>query len=501
MGKFDRAGAGKRFDEIGKKDAEKASVIMLQNISTEDLLDNPENGEDVDFTEDLEKSMEENGFTDPIEVTDFGQEEGKYMILSGHRRRSAAVKVGITMFPCLVRHFKDRLEVKNYMLSSNAQRDSARDPFLMSKRYKMHEQYLLEAGFKGSVRDEVAKRLGISTQQADRYNSMNKVILPIWDMVRAETIGMSSVQPMASHSEEEQAEILEIIREAEGEGVNLTREVMRELVDGYRKGMRTWAEVNGMSAGRGDAGWERDEERERAGTDEEGFSGGNAWEVPIKQEKEVVKEEGDGEPGLVTPGEEPGGGWDPGSEGALGARVRDDPEPGSESKEEGWEGLDELDKVQCLLDSWRKDLEFTQNGGWDGNVDPRDHFEGRLIVSLLESHLRSLEVSVSKQPDLPYLKNDDQRKEWISRYEEWGLWYQDEHLGINYYKYDFDDGTRLVVEAYPKGFYNNYPFLHLIGGPKPPKGAKWPWRQDYEKHGNCTTEVVEFLKYLQRKRP
>lgn len=244
MANFNKArSANKSFDEVGKKAAEKATVITIQNISNENLLDNPENGEDVTFTEDLELSMQENGFTDPLEVTDFGQEAGKYMILSGHRRRKAGIKVGITIFPCLVRHFRDKNEVKNYTLSSNAQRDSAKDPFLFSKRYKLHEQYLVESGFKGKVREEVARRLGLSVQQADRYNTMNKIILPVWDMVRAETVGMSSVQPMASHSEEEQKEILAIMEEALNIGVTLTRDTMKTLIEGYRAGKKTWAEI------------------------------------------------------------------------------------------------------------------------------------------------------------------------------------------------------------------------------------------------------------------
>lgn len=243
MAKFDKAGANKSFGEVGKKANEKAIVITIQNISTENLLDNPENGEDVTVTQDLEMSMKENGFTDPLEVTDFGQEAGKYMILSGHRRRQAGLKVGFIVFPCLVRHFNSKNEVKNYMLSSNAQRDSAKDPFLFSKRYRMHEQYLTESGFKGNIREEVAKRLGLSVQQADRYNMMNKIILPVWDMVRAETVGMSSVQPMASHSEDEQKEILSIMEEALKQGVTLTRDTVKKLIDGYRAGKRTWAEI------------------------------------------------------------------------------------------------------------------------------------------------------------------------------------------------------------------------------------------------------------------
>lgn len=243
MAKFDKAGSNKAFAEVGKKAQEKAQVVTIQNIPNDKLIDNPENGEDVSYTEDLELSMQENGFTDPLEVTDFEQEAGKYMILSGHRRRRAGVNVGITLFPCIVRHFKNKNEVKNYMLSSNAQRDSAKDPFLFSKRYKLHEQYLTESGFKGNKREEIARRLGLSVQQADRYNTMNKVILDVWDLVRAEKVGMSSVQPMASHTEGEQQEILAIMQEAMKNGVNLTRDTMKTIVDGYRAGKRTWAEI------------------------------------------------------------------------------------------------------------------------------------------------------------------------------------------------------------------------------------------------------------------
>lgn len=244
MAKFDKAGSNKAFAEVGKKAQEKAQVVAIQNIADENLLDNPENGEDVSYTDDLELSMTENGFTDPLEVTDFEQEAGKYMILSGHRRRHAGVKVGISVFPCIVRHFKNKNEVKNYMLSSNAQRDSAKDPFLFSKRYKLHEQYLIESGFKGNKREEIAKRLGLSVQQADRYNTMNKIILDVWDLVRAETVGMSSVQPMATHSESEQQEILCIMEDALKDGVTLTRDTMKTIIDGYRAGKRTWAGIS-----------------------------------------------------------------------------------------------------------------------------------------------------------------------------------------------------------------------------------------------------------------
>lgn len=245
---FGNAGSMKAVANAKKVEQEKAQVVALQNISNDNLIDNPKNGEDISFTADLEESMKQNGFTDPMEVTDFGMDNGKYMILSGHRRRMAGVKVfgKEFFFPCIVRHFDNAEQVQNYTLMANAQRDSAKDPCLFCARYKLHEEYLESIGFKGSKREEIAKRLGISAQQADRYNNMNKIILPVWDMVRAEIVGISSVQPMAKHTKEEQLVIYNIMQSAVNKGVNLSRDTVKKIVDGFREGKTTWEEIADM---------------------------------------------------------------------------------------------------------------------------------------------------------------------------------------------------------------------------------------------------------------
>lgn len=243
---FGKAGSMKQINAVAKASGEKANIVQVKLIADENLFDFEKNGEDITHTEDLEVSMQENGFTDPIEVTDFGMEVGKYTIVSGHRRRMAGRKVGIETFPCIVRKFNNESDLHNAVLLANSQRDSSKDPLLFCNRYKMHEEYLKEKGFKGSIREEVARRLGISVQQADRYNMMNRIIREVWDMVRAEQVGMSSVQPMASHSEDEQREIYAIMQEALKAEVDLTRTTMKEIVDGYRNGKKTWAEIKDL---------------------------------------------------------------------------------------------------------------------------------------------------------------------------------------------------------------------------------------------------------------
>lgn len=245
---FGNAGSMKAVANAKKVEQEKAQVVALQNISNDNLIDNPKNGEDISFTADLEESMKQNGFTDPMEVTNFGMDSGKYMILSGHRRRMAGIKVfgKEFFFPCIVRHFDNAEQIQNYTLMANAQRDSAKDPCLFCARYKLHEEYLESIGFKGSKREEIAKRLGISVQQADRYNNMNKIILPVWDMVRAEIVGISSVQPMAKHTKEEQLVIYNIMQSAVDKGANLSRDTVKKIVDGFREGKTTWEEIADM---------------------------------------------------------------------------------------------------------------------------------------------------------------------------------------------------------------------------------------------------------------
>ena len=240
---FGKAGSAKTINDVAKASAIKAQVVVLKNIADENLVDYEHNNEDVSDLADLVQSMTENGFTDPLEVTDFGMEVGKFTIVSGHRRRMAGRKMGYERFPCIVRNFNNEIEVKNYVLFANSQRDSSKDPLLFCKRYKMHEEYLKEAGFEGKIREEIAKRLGISVAQADRYNTMNKIILPVWGMIRKEIVGMSSVLPMASHTVKEQEEIYVIMQEALKNDTLLTRDTVKLIIENYRNGKKEWAEI------------------------------------------------------------------------------------------------------------------------------------------------------------------------------------------------------------------------------------------------------------------
>lgn len=131
----------------------------------------------------------------------------------------------------------------------------------------------------------------------------------------------------------------------------------------------------------------------------------------------------------------------------------------------------------------------------------------RIIKNIVEDCQE--EPEESEQPPLPNMRNNDQRKEWLRNYKAWGLWYTDNYTGVKYYKYDFTNGARLIVEEYEKEplpenswYVPKEPYyMHLIGGPEPDgKGGipKWTYHTHYNKYPNSESEFVEFLKEIQK---
>jgi hypothetical protein len=110
-----------------------------------------------------------------------------------------------------------------------------------------------------------------------------------------------------------------------------------------------------------------------------------------------------------------------------------------------------------------------------------------------------------EQPELPKLKNNTQREEWLNNYRDWGLWYYDDHIDVNYYKYDFEDGSRLVVTEYPqreqgwKCVPRDEHYYHLLEKGKRKAGTRnETYDQQYIHYAESKTYLVEFLKNLQK---
>lgn len=121
------------------------------------------------------------------------------------------------------------------------------------------------------------------------------------------------------------------------------------------------------------------------------------------------------------------------------------------------------------------------------------------MVTELESieMQEKLEVIENEQPELPKLRNKEERMEFIRNYESWGVWYFDDRLNARYFKYDFKDGSRLIVAQYKSQYVRHkgknerewsFPHYHLVkcGG-------------YFSPYATSETEMIDFLKNYQRK--
>lgn len=83
----------------------------------------------------------------------------------------------------------------------------------------------------------------------------------------------------------------------------------------------------------------------------------------------------------------------------------------------------------------------------------------KLEVGALASMLCDLEDMEAKkdkpkQPELPPLKNNDQRAAFIDAYEAWPLWIDNQETGERYHRYDLPDGTSFVIKTYHPMLYD-----------------------------------------------
>lgn len=115
-----------------------------------------------------------------------------------------------------------------------------------------------------------------------------------------------------------------------------------------------------------------------------------------------------------------------------------------------------------------------------------------------------IELPTPIDAGLPLLKNSEQRKAWLAAYQSWGLWYRDEHIDVNYYKFDFPEGSRLIVAEYPqrpsnweRKCYDRY-YFHLLEKNKKLYGGKETFDEKYQNSTDSETYLVDFLKNLQK---
>lgn len=100
-----------------------------------------------------------------------------------------------------------------------------------------------------------------------------------------------------------------------------------------------------------------------------------------------------------------------------------------------------------------------------------------------------------QQPELPVLKNDDQRKEFLNNYQRWPVWFEVPEAAETYYRYDLPDGDSIVVCEY-------HQYIPHLKNPEQTYERMYLLEQGYHYLADCKTNMtslIERLKYKYRK--
>ena len=178
---------------------------------------------DDDEMETLAESVAENGVLVPLTVVP--GDDGRYTLVSGHRRKRAAELAGLAEAPCIVREMTED-EAVIAMVDSNLQRES----ILPSERafaYSMRLEAMRRQGERTDLtcvqsehklkgrksRDVLAEELGVSSGKVRRYIRLTHLVPGILDLVDEGCMRMLPAVEVSYLSRREQETLLDAMRE------------------------------------------------------------------------------------------------------------------------------------------------------------------------------------------------------------------------------------------------------------------------------------------------
>ena len=186
-------------------------VITLSASLLEPFQGHPFRVASGEEMEQLKESIREYGVLSPLLVRPRG--DGRYEIVSGHRRKTACEALGITELPVLVRNMTDD-EAVILMVDSNIQREHIL-PSEKAFAYKMKMEAIKHQGKRGvptssqvgmklQTMDIVGQESGDSRNQVHRYIRLTHLIPSILQMVDEYQIAFNPAVEISYLTEEHQ---------------------------------------------------------------------------------------------------------------------------------------------------------------------------------------------------------------------------------------------------------------------------------------------------------
>lgn len=202
-----------------KQSIETVHIIPLDQI--DEFPDHPFQVKNDEGMEQLVRSIEMNGVLTPVVVRQ--KEDGRYELISGHRRKYACGILGVTQIPVIVRELS-RDDAIIEMVDSNLQREHIL-PSEKAKAYKMKMDAMRRQGKRtdltstpvaGKLKERetatiIGEAAGESGDQVRRYVRLNELTPELLDFVDEGKIGMRPAVELSYLQEEEMRDLVDYI--------------------------------------------------------------------------------------------------------------------------------------------------------------------------------------------------------------------------------------------------------------------------------------------------
>ena len=208
------------YDELFMNDAEREEnkLPRIYDIPLSEIDDFPDHPFKVRLDEEMEQlieSVKSRGVITPITLR--RKEDGRYEIVSGHRRRKACELAGLATVPAEIKELT-RDEAIILMVESNLQR-SVILPSEKAFSYKMRLEAMNRQGIRTDLTscpvgtkldsgEELSKDQGDSRRQIFRYIRLTELIPEILDKVDAGRIALRPAVELSYLNDEEQQDLL-----------------------------------------------------------------------------------------------------------------------------------------------------------------------------------------------------------------------------------------------------------------------------------------------------
>lgn len=198
-----------------RDDAKLARIHEIPLDEIDEFPDHPYKVKDDEDMLNLMESIKENGVLTPATVRK--KDDGRYEMLSGHRRHRACQLLGLETLRCEIVEL-DRDAATIFMCDSNLQRTVIL-PSEKAFAYKMRLEAMNRQGKRTDLtsgpvgqkfsRDELADSVGESGRQVSRYIRLTELIPELLDMVDEGQIAMRPAVEISYLPKELQEELLE----------------------------------------------------------------------------------------------------------------------------------------------------------------------------------------------------------------------------------------------------------------------------------------------------